>query len=102
MVGADARWLAALGRGIVHAGSIPTSIPYAAAPSHDWANVPVLGELIFHALATLGGDRALVIAQALAVAATLALVLLDMRAARSSDAARALVLLALPFAAPTT
>jgi hypothetical protein len=98
-VGADARWLAALGAAIVHAGRIPASIPYAAAPSHGWVDVPVLGELVFHWLEALGGDRALVAAQAVAVAATLTLLLRDMRAARAADGARALVIVAIPFAA---
>ncbi|MFL5982638.1 MAG: hypothetical protein ACJ74R_13115 [Gaiellaceae bacterium] len=98
-VGADARWLAALGALISHAGDIPSSIPYADAPSDNWVNVPVLGELIFHWLEALGGDRGLVLAQAAAVAAMLAFVARDMRAAGASDAARAAVLLALPFAA---
>ena len=98
-VGADARWLAALGGTIARVGRIPSSIPYAAAPSHDWVNVPVLGELVFHWLEALGGDRALVTAQAVAVAATLALLLRDMRAAGASDGARALVLVGIPFAA---
>jgi hypothetical protein len=98
-VGADARWLAALGGIISEAGRIPSSIPYASAPSHDWVNVPVLGELVFHWLEALGGDRALVLAQAVAVAAMLTLVARDMRAAGASDAARALVLVVIPFAA---
>jgi hypothetical protein len=98
-VGADARWLAALGGAIVHAGRIPASIPYAAAPSRDWVNVPVLGELVFHWLEALGGDRALVAAQAVAVAAMLTLLLRDMRAGGASDGARALVIVAIPFAA---
>jgi hypothetical protein len=97
-VGADARWLAALGAVIARAGHIPSSIPYASAPSHDWVNVPVLGELTFHALWALGGDRALVVAQALAVAVTLTLVLRDMRAAGASDTGGALVLVVIPFA----
>jgi hypothetical protein len=97
-VGADARWLAALGGLIMEAGRIPSSIPYAAAPSHDWVNVPVLGELIFHWLDALGGDRALVVAQAVAVAAMLTIVARDMRAAGATDASRALVLAAIPVA----
>jgi hypothetical protein len=101
-VGADARWLAALGAVIARAGHIPSAIPYAAAPSQDWVNVPVLGELVFHLLWALDGDRALVVAQAAAVAATLALVLRDMRAARASDTASALVLVAIPFAAASS
>lgn len=98
-IGADARWLAALGGAIVHAGRLPSSVPYAAAPSHDWVNVPVLGELVFHWLEALGGDRGLVLAQAVAVTGTLVLLLRDMRAAGAPDGARALVLIALPFAA---
>ena len=101
-VGADARWLAALGGMIARAGRIPSSIPYAAAPSHDWVNVPVLGELVFHALEVVGGERGLIGAQALAVAATLTLVLRDMRAARASDPACALVLIAIPLAAASS
>ena len=42
-VGADARWLSALGEAISRAGHIPSSIPYAEASSHVWVNVPVLG-----------------------------------------------------------
>jgi hypothetical protein len=102
VVGADARWLAALGAVIARAGHIPSSIPYAAAPSPDWVNVPVLGELVFHVLWVLDGDRGLVIAQAAAVAATLALVLRDMRAARATDTASALVLVAIPLAAASS
>src|SRR5207302_7620294 len=98
-VGADARWLAALGGAIVQAGRIPASIPYAAAPSHDWANVPVLAELVFHWLEALGGDRGLIAAQAVAVAAALTLLLRDMRLAGASDASRAVVIVAIPFAA---
>jgi hypothetical protein len=101
-VGADARWLAALGGVIARAGHIPSSIPYTAAPSHDWVNVPVLGELIFHGLWSLGADRGLIAAQALAVATTLVLLLRDMRAARATDTACALVLVAIPFAAASS
>jgi hypothetical protein len=98
-VGADSRWLAAVGAVVARAGHVPSSIPYAAAPSHDWVNVPVLGELVFHVLWSIDGDRALVVAQAAAVAATLALVLRDMRAAGATDTASALVLVGIPFAA---
>jgi hypothetical protein len=97
-VGADARWLAALGAVVARAGHIPSSIPYAAAPSREWVNVPVLGELVFHGLWALDGDKALVVAQAVAVAATLMLVLRDMRAAGASDTASAIVLVSIPFA----
>jgi hypothetical protein len=98
-IGADARWLAALGREIVHRGAIPDGVPYAAAPSMDWVNVPVLGELIFHALQAVGGDRGLLLAQLVAASAALALLVLDMRAVRAPDAAGAVVILAVFFAA---
>lgn len=98
-VGADARWLAALGRVIAAHGSIPSGIPYAAAPSHDWVNVPVLGELAFHALQGLGGDRALVVAQVVAVALSFALLARSMQAIGAPDASRAIVLVMVLFAA---
>jgi hypothetical protein len=68
-VGADARWLAALGATIVHTGRIPERIPFASAPAQTWHDVPVLAELVFYGL-TRVGDRGLVAAQALAVGLT--------------------------------
>jgi hypothetical protein len=98
-IGADARWLAALGGEIADRGSIPAGVPYAAAPSMDWVNVPVLGELIFHALQTVGGDRGLLLAQLVAGTAALAFLAVDMRALRAPDGAGAVVLLTVFFAA---
>jgi hypothetical protein len=98
-VGADARWLAALGRTIVAQGSIPSGVPYAAAPSLDWVNVPVLGELVFHALQAVGGDRGLLIGQLVAVTVTLTLLALGMRGLGAPDAANAVVLVLVFFAA---
>ncbi len=101
-VGADARWLAALGRTIVAHGSIPSGVPYAAAASVDWVNVPVLGELVFHALQVVGGDRGLLLAQLVAATAALTLLALGMRAFGAPDAASATVLLLVFFAAVTS
>jgi hypothetical protein len=98
-IGADARWLAALGRTILEQGSIPSGVPYAAAPSVDWVNVPVLGELVFHALQVVGGDRGFLVAQLIAVTAALTLLALGMRALGASDAASAVVLMLVFFAA---
>ena len=98
-VGADSRWLAAMGREIVRTGSIPARIPYAAAPSSHWANVPVLGELVFHWLESAFGDRGLLLAQLVAVVVALGLLAVDMRNAHVPDAARAIVLLAVLVAA---
>jgi hypothetical protein len=98
-VGADARWLAALGRTIVAQGSIPPGIPYAAAPSADWVNVPVLGELVFHAVQVVGGDRGFLLAQLVAATAALTLLALGMRALGAPDPASAIVLVLVFFAA---
>jgi hypothetical protein len=83
-VGADARWLAALGRIIVARGSVPVGVPFAAAPSTHWANTLVLAELVFDALERGLGDRGLIIAQLVAVAAGLALLARDARAEGAS------------------
>jgi hypothetical protein len=98
-IGADARWLAALGREIVERGGIPSGVPYAAAASGDWVNVPVLGELVFHALQGLAADKGLLLAQLVAATAALSLLAFDMRAHRAPDGASALVLVIVFFAA---
>ena len=94
-VAADARWLAAIGGYVVRHGSIPDFVPFAAAPSHDWHNVPVLGELAFHALDAVGGDRALVVAQVVAVAVAFSLLVADARRAGADDSRTTVVLLLL-------
>ena len=68
-IGADARWLPALGRIVVQRGEIPNGVPFASAPSSGWHNVPVLAELIMHSLTSVAGDRGLLAAQVVAVAA---------------------------------
>jgi hypothetical protein len=92
-IGADARWLSALGGIIVQRGGIPDSVPYASAPSAGWHNVPVLAELIFHGLIAAAGDRGLLAAQVVAVAAAVAILALDLRRAGADDFGGALVLL---------
>ena len=92
-VGADARWLVALGGEIAGSGRIPDGVPFAAAISDGWQNVPALGEVIFHALAAGLGDRGLVLAQVLAVACALGLLALDMRRSGAPELARAFVTL---------
>jgi hypothetical protein len=67
-VGADSRWLAALGHVILARHAIPAGVPFATAPTSHWHNVPVLAELVFNGLERGLGDRGLVIAQLLAVA----------------------------------
>jgi hypothetical protein len=68
MIGADSRWLAALGRYVWSHGAVPAGVPYASASSHGWQNVPVLAELVFHGLQQGLGDRGLLVAQLIAMA----------------------------------
>lgn len=98
-IGADAHWLAALGARIAELGEVPAGVPYAAAPSAGWENVPVLGELAFHGLESALGDRGLVVAQLLAIALCLGLLAVDMRAGGAADAPAALVLILTAVAA---
>ena len=92
-IGADSRWLSALGRVIVDRGGIPNGVPYASAPSAGWHNVPVLAELIFHWLTSIAGDRGLLAAQVVAVTLALAVLARDMRRESADDLGAALVLL---------
>jgi hypothetical protein len=62
-IGPDARWLGALGRVVVERGGVPHGVPFAAAPSGGWPNVPVLAELAFRGLTGALGDRGLLLAQ---------------------------------------
>lgn len=66
-IGADARWLDAVGRLVAH-GHLPGALPFATAPTAGWHDAPALGELVFHGLVSLGGDRMLIVAQVLAAA----------------------------------
>src|SRR5690242_20751135 len=92
-VGADAGWLIALGREIARSGAIPAGVPFAAVSSAGWHNVPVLGELTFHAIDAAFGSRGLVIAQLAAVAVCLWLLIADLRRADIPDAPAALVVI---------
>ena len=84
-VGADGRWLAALGAFITRHGTIPTGVPFAAAPTAHWHNAIVLAELVFHGLEVALGDRGLVLAQLVAVTATVIVLIRDARAAGASE-----------------
>lgn len=101
-IGADARWLAAIGAAIVRAWALPHAIPYAAAPTVSWHDAPALGQLVFHGLQALLGDKGLVVAQVAAVGVALAFVALDLREEEARDGAGAIVLLALLVAAPAS
>ena len=48
LVGADTMWMVALGDRITATGTVPAGVPFAAAATTDWPNVPVLGEFVMH------------------------------------------------------
>jgi hypothetical protein len=95
-IGADSRWLVALGHVIMTRGQIPSGIPFAAAPTGHWANALVLAELAFDGLAHAFGDRGLMLAQLLAVGIAMGALAHDARAAGAdgSGTSRALLLAA--------
>jgi len=78
-VGADAQWLAALGRVIDARHAVPAGVPFALAPTTHWSNTVVLGELIFAGMENALGDRGLMLAQLLAVSGALAVLARDAR-----------------------
>lgn len=86
-LGADARWLSALGRRIVHDGAIPTSIPYASAPSPHWHDVPALAELIFYGIDHGLGERGLLLAQVAAVLVAVGILGAETRRVGAGDGA---------------
>jgi hypothetical protein len=101
-VGADARWVAALGKAIVGGHGLDEGVPFATAPSADWNNVPVLAELLFHWLTAGGGERALFLAQVAAVAVAFTAVAAAARRDGATDAGLATALaLAFLGAVPT-
>ena len=92
-VGADARWLAALGQTIVQRGAVPRGVPFAAAPTGHWANPIVLTEMVFYAFERGLGDRGLMVAQLVAVGVAMGLLARDARAGGAATAASAWTLL---------
>jgi hypothetical protein len=98
-IGADSRWLAALGARIASAWTIPHGVPYAADPSAAWHNAPVLGELVFHWLYAAFGERGLILAQVAAVLSALVLLARDMRAAGATATSAGVALFASAVAA---
>jgi hypothetical protein len=92
-IGADLRWLDALGRFIVEDGSIPDGVPFATAPSDGWPNVLALAELVLHGVGATLGDRGFLAAQLFAVGGGLAILAVDSRRESASDAGTALALL---------
>jgi hypothetical protein len=91
-IGPDARWLSVLGRAIVRLGTVPHGVPYAAARSSGWHNVPVLAELCFHGLQVAAGDRGLLAAQVTATVVALGLIAAEARRLGATDTGTAVAL----------
>ena len=93
LVGADARWLAALGSAIAEHHAIPDGVPFAAAPTAHWPNAIVAAELLFHGLESTLGDRGLMLAQMVAVGGALSVLSRDALAGGASAPATATALI---------
>jgi hypothetical protein len=91
LVGADSRWVAALGETIVSSRAIPDGVPYASAPTAGWDNVLVLAEVLFHAFGR--SSHGLLAAQLVAVAVGFVLLAAAARKDGAADGSTALVLL---------
>ncbi|TWP33713.1 hypothetical protein [Leekyejoonella antrihumi] len=91
-LGADCEWLVALGRHIVAQRGIPDGVPFAAAPTSGWHNVPVLAELTFAGIAHFG-PIGLVVAQLVADGGAMILVGIGARRMGASDRSTALMLI---------
>lgn len=89
VIGADALWLVPLGERVAH-GHLPSSIPYATAPTSGWHDVPAGGELVFWAAyRAFGGDRGLLVLQT--AAATVGIAALTRGLAREAPRGGVLV-----------
>ena len=88
-VGADYDWLVAMGDHIRDTGRVPDYVPYAAAPSAGWRDVPVLAQLVT-SLADAWGDDFVVFAHVALVASSLVVVACTSRLDGASDRAVAL------------
>lgn len=99
-IGSDALWLVPLGRTVAH-GHLPGSIPWAAAPTGGWHDVPAGAEVVFWALyRLLGGLRGLVVAQSVAAGVAFAALAHGLRSEDRDGAAVAIAIVVLIGAIP--
>lgn len=101
LVGADSRWVAALGETIVARRAIPEGVPYASAPTAGWDNVLVAAELLFHGFDRFG-THGLLAAQLVGVASAFVLLAAGARRGGASDGSTALVLMVVAVGALTS
>ncbi len=87
-IGGDWDWLVALGDHVRRTGSVPDGVPFAAADTSGWHNVPVLAELLASLLHATG-SRVAIFAHLAAVALSLAVLAVAARTRGASDLATA-------------
>ena len=92
-IGADTMWLVALGGAVVSQGAVPHGVPFMAADTGDWANVPVLGQVLMFLIDGLG-PAALLLTQLVAVAVAMIGLALSARRLGASGFGPALALVA--------
>lgn len=90
-VGGDWDWLVAMGDHVRATGEIPDSVPFAAADSSGWFNVPVLAELVASWLSD-AGPRSVVLVHLALVATALTVLAATARARGAGDALVAVAL----------
>ena len=100
-IGGDWDWLVALGDHVRATGSVPDGVPFAAADTAGWHNVPLLGELVASALHDLG-ERAPVVGHLVLVVVALAVLATTAGRRGAGDGYRAGTLLVLALASLPT
>jgi hypothetical protein len=90
LVNTDSLWMVRLG-GLVAHGHLPSSLPFATAPTAGWHDVPALAELVFWSSDSLLGERGLVLLQVLAAIVAWGLLARGLRRQRSPEGSSALV-----------
>lgn len=93
-IGADTMWLVALGGAVVSEGGVPRGVPFMAADTAHWANVPVLGQVLMFMIDGLG-PAALLLTQLVAVVLAMLGLALSARRLGASGFGTALALLVL-------
>ena len=92
-VGSDAWWPVALGNDIRAGGAVPQGVPFAAAPTQDWVNTTVVGQLVL-SLVGSAASTGMLAAQCFSVTVTLCLLAWD-TLRRGNSPLRTCVVLAL-------
>lgn len=90
-IGSDWEWVVAIGDHVRATWEVPSSVPFAAAPTEGWHDVPVLAQLVASYLAG-GGPTLMVAWHVLTVVVTLLLLVLAARQRGGRDGVVAIML----------